>query len=286
MRINVIGAGRVGEALMRLMRALPQTRIGDVLSTRVETAQAVVDRVGAGRAVAALSDMRAAELWLLTVPDDRIETVAADLADARRPQAEQPAAAVHCSGFLSSEALAPLRGLGWGLASCHPVRSFADPETSARQFPGTYCGVEGDAATVALMTDLVAAIGGRPFTVSTEKKALYHAAAVFSNNFTVVLQAIALDAWNAAEVDPDVARGLCSGLLGNTAENVARLGPAGALTGPAARGDTAVVNRQADIVAAWEPDAALIYRLLSDAAGRLKRSGSAFSDQSPGAAES
>ena len=55
--------------------------------------------------------------------------------------------------------------------------------------------------------------------------------------------------------------------------NVAKLGPAEALTGPAARGDTAVVQRQGEVVQAWHPQVGEVYQLLSDMATKLKRTG-------------
>ena len=227
--------------------------------------------------------MRPADLWFLTVPDDAIAETARMLAGVSRvafgkTTAPRPVA-VHCSGFLSSEALAPLRDLGWLTASCHPVRSFADPELAARQFPGTLCGIEGDAEAVARVSRaFVSALGGRPFAVNAEKKALYHAAAVFSNNFTVVLQAVAIETWREAGVAEDVAGELCASLLGGTATNVAALGPAAALTGPAARGDRNVLEIEERSLATWQPDAALLYRDLSRLARTLKQTGTAFAE--------
>ena len=66
---------------------------------------------------------------------------------------------------------------------------------------------------------------------------------------------------------------LTQALLQSSVANVTKLGPAEALTGPAARGDTAVVQRQAEVVNAWHPQAGEAYALLSDMATRLKRTG-------------
>jgi predicted short-subunit dehydrogenase-like oxidoreductase (DUF2520 family) len=62
-------------------------------------------------------------------------------------------------------------------------------------------------------------------------------------------------------------------LLNSTVDNLLTLGPAQALTGPAARGDTAVVNAQAAVVAQWNPVAAQAYRALSELAVSLKKNG-------------
>ena len=276
--VNVIGAGKVGRTLMSLTRDAGGYTLGDIASRDAESANAAVAALAAGRAVASFTDLRPADLWFLTVPDDAIADVARVLAATPGLAASHGPhpVAVHCSGFLSSEALCPLRDLGWMTASCHPVLSFADPDLAARQFPGSLCGIEGDAGAVARIEAFIAAIGGRTFAVNAEKKALYHAAAVFSNNFTVVLQAIAVEVWREAGVAPDIASELCASLLGSAADNVAALGPAGALTGPAARGDRNVLEIEEQSLAGWQPDAADLYRDLSRLARTLKQTGKAF----------
>lgn len=277
-RVNVIGAGKVGRTLMSLAHNAAGYTLGDIASRDASSAIAAVEALAVGRAAADLTDLRPADLWFLTVPDDAIADVARMLAATPGLAASHGSrqVAMHCSGFLSSEALCPLRDLGWLTASCHPVLSFADPDLAARQFPGTLCGIEGDAGAVAQIEAFISAIGGRPFAVNAEKKALYHAAAVFSNNFTVVLQAIAMEVWREAGVSADVAAELCASLLGGAADNVAALGPAGALTGPAARGDQKVLETEERSLAGWHPDAAVLYRDLSRLARTLKQTGSAF----------
>lgn len=272
LRVNVIGAGRVGRTLLTLLARDAAITVGDILSRRHDSALAVADALGTGRAVATLGDMQPADLWLLTVPDDQIGEVAHDLAAAGHSATAIPVAC-HCSGFLSSAELAPLRALGTSVASCHPVLSFADPVVASDQFAGTHCGIEGDPTAVALVHDLFSRIGGVPFSVRSEEKALYHAAAVFSNNFTVVLQAIAQEAWDSAGITDDVAKKLGRTLLGGAAVNVSRLGPAEALTGPAARNDQTVLQRQSAALAEWHPEAARIYDEMSVLALRLKQCG-------------
>ncbi len=232
------------------------------------SAETAVSETGHGRA-ANLRDMAPADIWFLTVPDTRI----AEAAEALARTAAPPAVAVHCSGFHTAAEMAPLRVKGWQLVSAHPNLSFADPETSAARFAGTPCGIEGDPIATAAVDALLTDLGAVCFPIASDRKALYHAAAVFSNNFATVLQAVAREAWADAGVPDDIARQLNASLLNATAENVARHGPLEALTGPAARGDDAVVSRQGDEVTAWHPDAGALYRDLSAMAARLKRTG-------------
>lgn len=275
-RVNIIGAGKVGRTLMTLLSEHPSTEPGCVFSRRFESAQDAVSQTGAGRPAPSLAEMRPADIWFLTVPDDGIAKAAQDLADL---QTDSPASiAVHCSGFLSSAALSPLQAKGWATASCHPVLSFANPQIAAQQFPGTYCAIEGDEVAEGSLRTLMAGLGAVPFAVDAERKALYHGAAVISNNFTVVLQALALEAWAASGVPKDVAQGLCRSLLNGTAANLSSLTPAEALTGPAARGDLDVLEKQEAAVGVFHPDGAELYRTFSLLARRLKTTGTTLPD--------
>lgn len=267
MRVNLIGPGKVGQTLLRRVVMTDAGRIQDIFARRMQAAESARDFAGAGRATGVLADMRPADLWLLTVPDGQIEAVAEQLAALDHP----PAIAVHCSGFYPSSILSPLARKGWQVASAHPVLSFADPESASVQFPGCHCGVEGPASDP--VSRFFTALGAQVFAIRTEGKALYHAAAVISNNFTTVLQALAQEAWAEAGVPEEVRADLHAVLLKGTVDNILTRSPQASLTGPAARGDLAVVEAQGAEVAAWKPDAGELYRLMSAMAARLKTTG-------------
>lgn len=269
--INLIGTGRVGQTIFRLLADTGDYDIQDVYSRTTAKADAAVDFIGAGTTVTALEMMRPADIWFVTVPDTQISTVAGELAAV---VSERPAIAIHCSGFLPASALQPLGERGWKLVSAHPVLSFADPAISIDHFAGIYCGLEGDPEGVETAAGLFSRIGARPFAIKTSGKALYHAAAVLSNNLTVVLQAAAREAWAEAGVPEEVIGDLHAGLLRSGLENVLALGPAEALTGPAARNDWSVVERQHRAVEAWHPEMGAAYIELSRMARRLKAGGS------------
>jgi predicted short-subunit dehydrogenase-like oxidoreductase (DUF2520 family) len=61
-------------------------------------------------------------------------------------------------------------------------------------------------------------------------------------------------------------------LLRNAVNNILALGPVCALTGPAARGDTALVQRQGEAVAQWNTTAGEAYQALSQLAAKLAAS--------------
>jgi predicted short-subunit dehydrogenase-like oxidoreductase (DUF2520 family) len=265
--LNLIGAGRVGSTLARLWHDSGQYQVQDVLTRSASSASAAIDFIGAGRAVRHLRELRAAEVWLLAVPDRQIAPVAAGLAQTMGNH--PPAIAFHCSGALAAAELTPLRALGWSVASAHCLLSFATPQTALQQFTGTPCALEGDPLAVTELEPSFSAIGARCFALAAEHKLLYHAGAVFASNFAPVLQAVANQLWHDSGVPADVAARLNATLLKNVVDNILSLGPAGALTGPAARGDLALVQQQGAAVTAWNATAGNAYVALSQLAGQL-----------------
>lgn len=290
LRLNLIGAGRVGLSLARLWQAQGGLRVQAVCNpgfagqerarrwlmppTDDQPAAASAQRAVPAQPllVADVADLPPADIWLLAVPDGQIAPVAQAIADLALA-AQHPAQAWHASGFLTAEVLAPLRRHGWTLASTHPALSFADVASACQQFAGTVCALEGDEAAVATATGAFSAIGGQCFWLASTDKPLYHGAAVFASNFLPVLQAVASQLWQGSGVPAALCPQLAQGFLRRVSANVLALGPAAALTGPAARGDWAVVSAQADAMHRLDPVLGAAYLALSELAGRLARQG-------------
>ncbi len=267
--LNLIGGGRVARTLGRLWHERGVLTLQDMLTTSPASAQAAVDFIGAGQAIASPEQLRPADYWLLAVPDRQIADSARQLAALGLP----PATAFHASGALPAAELAPLQAAGWCIASAHSLLSFASPSQALAQFAGSACALEGEAGTLRALEPLYTAIGARCFTLASEHKLLYHAAAVFATNFLPVLQAQAETLWQHSGMPAGLLPELRERLLRHAVDNLLALGPAGALTGPAARGDLGLVQRQGQAVAAQDSEAGAAYIALSALAGRLARDG-------------
>jgi predicted short-subunit dehydrogenase-like oxidoreductase (DUF2520 family) len=113
-----------------------------------------------------------------------------------------------------------------------------------------------------MATRVVEDLGGRWFEVADDDRAAYHAAACIASNHLVALLAqaerVAAGAGVPLEAYLDLVRA--------TVDNVARLGPRAALTGPAARGDWETIERHRAALGASELAA---YDALVDQARRL-----------------
>ncbi len=270
--INLIGAGRVGKALGRAWHGSGAFCVQDVLTRSLASAEQALAFIGTGRAVTEMVQMRPADVWMLAVPDSEIAPTAAALAKAlaKSPHPAEPATlAFHCSGALASGELEPLHARGWQLASAHCLLSFANPELALQQLAGTPCALEGEPAAMSALQVAFEGLGARCFKLAAEHKLLYHAGAVFATNFLPVLQDLAQQLWRGSGMPADMAAQLNATLLHNAVDNLLALGPAGALTGPAARGDTALVQREGEAVAQWNATAGVAYGALSQLASKL-----------------
>lgn len=272
--LNIIGCGKVGKTLARLWTEHAVFAVQDILNRSPESAQQATLFIGAGHAVEDYADLRPADVCMIAAADDQIAHCCAQLAQSGKLSAQT--IVFHCSGALPSSVLTPAQQAGAAIASVHPIRSFAAPEQAAADFAGTYCGVEGNQNALDVLNDAFAAIGARMVPIHADCKIIYHAAAVFACNYLVTLLDVALAAYAKAGVPQDVALKLMEPLVRGTMDNVFRIGPARALTGPIARGDMTTAEKQAHAVADWNQDYGELYeqfiKLTTDLAARRNTS--------------
>jgi predicted short-subunit dehydrogenase-like oxidoreductase (DUF2520 family) len=215
-RVAVIGAGRVGRALAVAL---------------AESGLAVEGPLGREQAPASCDAV------LLCVPDIEIGR-AAEWAAGRAPLVG------HTSGATPLAAMEPAARAGAELFGLHPLQSFAHG-AGPEAFAGAGCAVAGSTpAAIEFAASIARRLGMSPFEIDDDGRAAYHAAASVASNFLVTLQAAAESIAAGAGLAPEEARALLVPLLRRTVENLAELGPDGALTGPIARGDHATVEAQ------------------------------------------
>lgn len=268
-RLNIIGCGRVGRTLARLWRERAVFEIQDLMDHTPANAAAAAQFAGAGRAISEISAAQPADLWMLTPRDGGI--VACCDALARSGRLGAGAVVFHCSGALASEELKAARERGAFVASTHPLRSFAEPAEAAATFPGTWCGMEGDEAALAVLRPAWEAIGARVFSIDPGFKTLYHAGSVVASNYLTALLEVAIRCYQQAGLTRETAMQAMEPLARGALEQVFRMGTARALTGPVARGDYDLVARQMAAVGEWNEGVREIYRRLGEVALELSR---------------
>ena len=268
--VGIISAGRVGTALgVALERA-----------EHVVVACSAISRASRQRAERRLPDTRVlpvqdvaatAELLLLAVPDSELTDLITGLAatDAVR----QGTIVVHTSGANGIGVLAPLTERGCIPLAIHPAMTFTGADEDIVRLSGACFGITAaDDVGFAVAQSLVLEIGGEPFGVREDARALYHAALAHAGNHVITVLLDAVEALRAAlrgqellgqETVSDVPGGIAERVIGPlvraSLENALQRGQT-ALTGPVARGDAAAVTAHLRALEEADPQLAQAYR--------------------------
>jgi predicted short-subunit dehydrogenase-like oxidoreductase (DUF2520 family) len=261
LRISIIGAGRVGKTLGRLVREAGY-EVGDVICRSRGSARRAARFIGAGRAQPFDgARLLPVDLLLISTPDDQIDQ-AVSLLQSNGDELKG-AVVLHTSGALSSEALSPLADWRMSAGSCHPLQTFAVPARALALVRRSYFCIEGHPRAVRAARRLVRSIGARHFEVPTNMKPLYHAAAVLASGGVVSLLSVSLEALAHCGLDEKQSRKILLPLVEGTVENVREVGPVRALTGPVQRGDRKTIERNMEALARIDERWLQIYRSLA-----------------------
>ena len=160
--IAIAGAGRMGQALGRLLRERGE-RIAAIASRTPEhAAHAAAFVGGAAQAVTYPEIPQHAAHILIAVPDDAIGEVARLLAAAGMHRGK----ALHTSGAHGPEALAALAAAGVACGALHPLQTVANPEEGVRVLPGAAFAIDGAREAAAWAAQIVGVLLGVPLNIA------------------------------------------------------------------------------------------------------------------------
>ena len=267
----ILGAGRVGRTLGFLARELG-IQIDAIWNRTSARAEESASLLGLSSERACCGDLRSLSpelfvgrrvIWL-TVVDDHLA------ASARALAAHDVADAIvlHTAGSLSSDVLRGA-GLSGELGSLHPLQAMSDPREALAAMRHCVWTVEGDPLAVGYARWLMGNIGVTPLDVEPQTKVLYHASAVTIANLMVALVDASYEMAGLAGISRDDARDMLLPLATSSLDNLRKLPPREALTGPVARGDDATIQRHAEALAAASPELLELYEVLTRRARAL-----------------
>ncbi len=255
--VGVVGAGRVGTALAVALRRAGHRVTG--ASAVSEASRSRVERYLSGTPVLQPEEViAAADLVLLTVPDDALGGLVAGLAATGAPLAGRMLA--HTSGRHGLAVLEPAVELGALPLALHPVMTFTGRPDDADKLAGISFGVTAPDVLRPAAEVLVMEMGGEPVFIAEEDRSLYHAALAGAANHLVTLVVQATDLLSRAGVAQPSR--MLGPLLSAALDNALRLGDA-ALTGPVARGDVDTVAGHLAALQAHAPEALPAYLALA-----------------------
>ncbi len=251
LKVGVVGTGRAGSALGAAL-ARAGHRVVAVSAVSGESR----DRARRLLPAATLTDppgvVAAADLVLLTVPDDVLPGLVSGLAQTGAPLGGRLLA--HASGRYGIAVLDPASRRGALPLALHPVMTFTGRPEDVDRLCGVCFGVTALEALRPVAESLVIEMGGEPVFVAEDDRDLYHAALANAANHLTTLIAESAELLRGAGV-PNPAR-MLGPLLSAALDNALRLGIAG-LTGPVARGDAGTVASHIEALRKVSPPAAV-----------------------------
>ena len=256
MKIGVIGPGRVGTGLARLLadRGYAIAAVAGKTPAHAETLSAALPdcKSTTAQAVADTCD-----IVFITTPDSAINAVA------RAVTWQRGQGVVHCSGALPAAVLSVVEQHGALPGAFHPLQTLPDTQASFTNLPGTFVAIEAEEPLLGRLAAIAAALECTWGYVPPDARPAYHAAAVLVSNYTVALTHAGVALWRAiGKTEPEALQALVP-LLQGTVHNLHRLGPSDALTGPVARGDWPTVEKNLQAVAESAPQHTLTYAAMA-----------------------
>jgi len=264
--ISIVGAGRVGKTLGKRLRELGW-HIGAVVTRSQATSRAAMRFIGAGVPLAFLApEIFDADVILISTPDNALATVARSLAQGRGSIARGKII-LHTSGALDRSELAILARLGASTGSLHPMQTF-----SGRNIPklkDVIFAVEGDRRALRTAKQMARSLGGIPVAIDGKNKPIYHATAVLVAGSEFALMEASIQMLVRIGFTRRRALQTLLPLTRQMLDNIERLGPRAAWTGPISRGDYAVVAKHAKALQKYPREFQNAYAALALLSGKV-----------------
>lgn len=248
MKISIIGIGRLGGALA-IALSRKGFQVENLFVRRTESAAEVAGFITPAPRVLKTGELSAitSDVVFIAVRDSEIEKAAGDLAPSFINLRKKPFV-FHTSGSLSSKSLGKLKEIGCKVASVHPLVSISDALLSANRFENVFFCLEGEPEAVETAREIVESLGGKAFSIETEFKTLYHAAAVTACGHLVAVVDTALEMLAECGLSESEGREILLPLIKSTVENLETQTTARALTGTFARADLETLRRQIETI--------------------------------------
>jgi len=289
--VSIVGAGRVGRTLGKRLRER-DWRIGAVVTRSTASSRAAVRAIGAGTPL--VTDIHAlrqgtasavpkrrrypgasapevetiltADLIVFSTPDDALPAIAAALAK-MAGSAWRGKIALHTSATLDRSALTPLARRGAATGSLHPMQAFGGEIVP--KLNGVIFAIEGDAKARRMARSIAKSLGGIPIAIDTRDKPVYHAAAVIAAGSAYATTETGLRMLMRIGFSRVQAMQTLVPLMRQIFDNIERIGPRAAWTGPLSRGDYAIVAKHVRALRRYPREIQQAYGALALLAGRV-----------------
>lgn len=248
--IVLIGSGNVGTQLGKRLKKRGQNVV-QVFSRKAEKAQQLADSIGTDWTDDLSKVLPNADLYILAVHDDFIDDVAAELAKT----IDSKSFLTHTSGATPSTVFKPYFKR-YGVF--YPLQTFnINKKPKWKEIP--LCLFSSKKKDIELLKNIAERITDKAYVLDDRQRGIAHVAAVFANNFSNHVFAVAGNILKKEKLPFDLIRPL----ILETSEKIKTGEPAKMQTGPAVRGDEETIERHLDYLEKFD-DWKAIYELLTN----------------------
>ena len=239
-KVTIIGAGRIAYSLTSVL-IKNNFEIASVISRNIDSAKKLARKFSIKKYSNDFSEIpKSTKLFFLTVPDGEIKKAALSLSHLNLNF--KNSYFIHLSGSENIEALKPLKRKGGLTGSIHPMQTFPSKKVVSLENVYAAVEVEGD-KHFQYLANLCKKLGMIPFKINPDRKTLYHLAGVYASNFLAgnlfVSQKMLIENGIPEKMFFDI----LSSTINSTLNNVKKVGPAKALSGPVERGDIQTIRK-------------------------------------------
>lgn len=233
LKITVIGSGALGKALVYKLKRNGFNVAG------VASRKAKKDKYFYKFKIFPLKKAykNNSDVYILAVPDKAIRKTAKSFAK----HFHSKKILIHLSGCLPSDILKINKHCS--IASCHPIGSFKNFESSLIFLEKAYWTLEGDKIAIKFMKKVINNLSGKYSIINKQDKPLYHAACTLASSGLLSLIYASYDMLKEIKFSRKINHlEALLPLVASSVENLKLLGFPKGLTGPLARGDKKIIR--------------------------------------------
>lgn len=258
MRIGFFGAGKAGFTLGKYFSDKGEDVVG-YWSRSPKSAEDAADFTNSMYYDSVEELIRHSDTLFLTVPDSAIGT----LWDGIKNFPLKDKLVCHVSGSLSSGVFSDIDQTGAFGYSIHPLFAIHSKYNSHKQIEKAFFTIEGAEEKMYILRSLMNRLGNNYAVIASDKKELYHAAAVTASNHVLALLSSAQNYLVDCGMTRAQAEVALNTLFLVNAQNAAEVGVINALTGPVERGDLTTVKKHIRCLEKLNYDDKQLYLLLA-----------------------
>jgi len=251
MHISIIGSGNVATHLALHLKKTGY-KIGTVYSRNIANAKELASKVDA-KAVDKIDKINTdSDIYIISVSDSVVSSIVKQITF-------EPKLIVHTTGSIDINVLARFKNYG----VLYPLQTFTKSKNiDVSKVP--FCIEANNAEVLQQIKELADSLSDSVYELNSNQRLQCHIAAVFANNFTNYMFAVAESILQEKNIPFEIIKPL----IQETVDKIMQISPHQAQTGPAVRNDKITIDKHIEIIK--NKDFKKLYSFVSDSIIKLK----------------